>query len=94
MPTDLAVAVYRLVQEAVTNTVKHAAARRLRVRLEWREAVLAVTVDDDGHGPAARAGPIGHGLAGMRERVAAHGGSLSAGPAPGGGFAVCARIPW
>jgi signal transduction histidine kinase len=97
VPTDLAAAVYRIVQEAVTNTVKHAGARCVRVRLHWRDAALAVTVEDDGRGPApARpaGGPAtaGRGLAGMRERVDAFGGDLTAGPGAAG-FRVAAVFP-
>jgi signal transduction histidine kinase len=94
VPADLAAAVYRLVQEAVTNTVKHAAARLLAVRLRWRDGWLQVTVSDDGCGrPPASAGS-GRGLVGMRERVHAFGGELYAGPGEGGvGFRVAATLP-
>jgi signal transduction histidine kinase len=86
------VAAYRVVQEALTNVLRHAAAQRADVGLAYGDDALVVTVSDDGHGPAAPGGG-GHGLAGMRERVAVLGGSLDAGPRDGGGFAVRARLP-
>ena len=89
-------AAYRIVQEALTNVRKHAGAG---ATVELRVAVgsaVEIDVRDDGHGAAATSpspeGP-GLGLAGMRERATLHGGSLDAGPAPGGGFAVSATIP-
>ncbi|MFI6514999.1 sensor histidine kinase [Spirillospora sp. NPDC050679] len=92
VPQDLASAVYRIVQEGLTNTVKHARARSVAVRLEWGERVLRVEVVDDGRGGAAADG--GHGLVGMRERVAAVGGELEAGPGiDGSGFRVVAVLP-
>ncbi|WP_157431297.1 sensor histidine kinase [Actinomadura hibisca] len=92
VPQDLASAVYRIVQEGLTNTVKHARARNAVVRLEWGEDVLRVEVVDDGVGGAVEGG--GHGLVGMRERVAAVGGELAAGPGAGGsGFRVVATLP-
>ncbi|WP_189825951.1 sensor histidine kinase [Streptomyces finlayi] len=77
---------YRIVQEALTNTVKHAGARSVDVRLHYGPRDLTVTVTDDGRGPANGrvAGPAaGHGLTGIRERAAAHGGSVTAGAGPG-----------
>jgi len=96
VPADLAAAVYRLVQEAVTNTVKHAAATRIRVRLDWHDDALGVQVHDDGRGPVP--GPSGagsgRGLIGMRERIHAFGGDLHTGPgADGIGFLVAATLP-
>ena len=91
---DLGAAVYRLVQEAVTNTVKHADARRIRVRLDWLDSALQVDVSDDGQGPATSPVVAGHGLVGMRERVHAFGGQLYAGAADSGvGFRVTASLP-
>jgi signal transduction histidine kinase len=90
---------YRVVQEALTNVLRHAAARRAEVALAFETDALVVTVSDDGRGAATGAGAnavgngAGHGLAGMRERVATLGGSLDAGPRGGGGFAVRARLP-
>jgi signal transduction histidine kinase len=97
LPADAEVAAYRIVQEALTNTVKHADARSATVRLDWGEDDLVITVTDDGASPegaaaAPRAG--GHGLIGIRERAAACGGCAETGPAPGGGFRVTARLPY
>jgi signal transduction histidine kinase len=89
---DTEVAVYRIVQEALTNTVKHARATRVDVRLHWSADAVEVVVVDDGVGSAA-ASPGGHGLVGIRERAAACGGTAEAGPLPGGGFEVRARLP-
>ncbi|HSK97433.1 MAG TPA: histidine kinase [Euzebyales bacterium] len=89
---DIDVAAYRVVQEALTNTVRHAAAASAIVRLDWRDEGLTIVVSDDGHGTTGHDG--GHGLLGIRERVAAFGGSASAGPASHGrGFVVSARLP-
>ena len=96
VPADLAAAVYRLVQEAVTNTVKHAAATRIRVRLDWHDDCLGVRVHDDGGGPAPGhpGAGFGRGLIGMRERIHAFGGDLHTGPgADGIGFLVAATLP-
>jgi signal transduction histidine kinase len=95
VPPDLAATAYRIVQESLTNTVKHARASQVRVRLDWRERALRLEVRDDGRGPAAgNGGPGGRGLVGMRERVAAAGGELSAGPGEDGtGFRVSASLP-
>jgi signal transduction histidine kinase len=79
------------VQEALTNTLKHAKATTARVDVRQTEGALELEVVDDGRG-AATVAP-GHGIIGMRERAALFGGELTAGPAPGGGFAVRARIP-
>lgn len=86
-------AVYRLVQESLTNVLKHAGPdAAARVGLSWTEGDLVVSVTDDGYGLTPGSGG-GQGLLGMRERVAVLGGSTSAGPRPGGGFAVEARLP-
>jgi signal transduction histidine kinase len=92
-PREVAVTVYRLIQEALTNVVKHAGARRVTVDLDWSPDALAITVEDDGRGPDRING--GHGLIGMRERVDACGGELSTGPAASEhGFRVFARLPF
>ena len=91
VPAGVDLAAYRIVQEALTNAVKHAGPARARVRLRWEPGALELSVTDDGRGPDGAEG--GHGLIGMRERVAAYGGTLSAGPAPGGGYELRARIP-
>jgi signal transduction histidine kinase len=92
VPSEVDITVYRVVQESLTNAWRHAAARSIRVRLQWRERTLGVDVVDDGRGPVSGSG--GYGLVGMRERVAACGGTLRTGPGPGGvGFAVSASLP-
>lgn len=96
LPDAVGAAVFRIVQEALTNTVRHAAARTVSVRLAYGAQELCVEVVDDGRGP--RSGPGGggggHGLVGIRERAAAHGGTAAAGRGPDGrGFRVRARIP-
>ncbi|ROO83639.1 signal transduction histidine kinase [Actinocorallia herbida] len=96
VPADADVAAYRIVQEALTNTVKHAGARTAEVRLRWTDRELEITVTDDGQGqavgdPGWRRG--GEGLIGIRERVIACGGTAEAGPLPDGGFRVLARLP-
>jgi signal transduction histidine kinase len=92
VPPDTEIAVYRIVQEALTNTVKHARAQHVAVRLDWSADELEVSVVDDGQGPQATVAG-GHGLVGIRERAAACGGTAEAGPRPGGGFWVRARLP-
>jgi signal transduction histidine kinase len=92
LPADTEVAAYRVVQEALTNTVKHAYASSAVVELDWTEDALTLTVTDDGRGPAAGADG-GHGLIGIRERAAACGGVADAGRGPDGGFRVVVRLP-
>ena len=87
----LGVTAYRLVQEAVTNALKHAPGSAVAVRVEVDGAGVALEVVDDGPAPAAVV--PGHGLDGMRERVGAFGGTLTYGPGAHGGFAVAARLP-
>lgn len=99
VPVGVELAVYRIVQEALTNSLKHARAGTARVRLGWLDQALQVEVEDDGSptngaGTARPAADSGrHGLVGMRERVLIYGGSLQAGPRPEGGFRVSARFP-
>ncbi|MEV0619351.1 histidine kinase [Nonomuraea sp. NPDC050404] len=92
LPTTVDHAVYRIVQEALTNTRKHAAGARARVRLAYQAELVEVRVDDDGRARSGVTGS-GFGLAGMAERVSLCGGEFRAGPSPGGGFTVSARIP-
>jgi signal transduction histidine kinase len=92
LPVAVELSAYRLVQEALTNVLKHAQATRAEIALRYGEDGLDVEVRDDGSGGGNGEGS-GHGLLGMRERVSAFGGSLSAGPQPAGGFAVAARLP-
>jgi signal transduction histidine kinase len=89
--TDLAA--FRIVQEALTNVVRHSGSRHARVRLAHDADVLRLRVDDDGPATGADAGGSGNGLAGMRERAAALGGTIEAGPRPDGGFRVLALLP-
>ncbi|GAA1606632.1 sensor histidine kinase [Actinoplanes couchii] len=92
LPESLSQAVYRIVQEAVTNTLKHAHARTLDVRVRYLNGELELDVTDDGRGGSAAAG--GMGLVGMRERVSVHDGTLTHGPHPDGGYRVRARFPY
>ncbi|WP_203933139.1 sensor histidine kinase [Virgisporangium ochraceum] len=85
------VSAYRIVQEALTNVLRHANARRAEVTVRWTDTEVELEVRDDGS-PAPDTGN-GRGLLGMRERVEVLGGSLSAGPQPAGGYAVRARLP-
>ncbi|HZB72345.1 MAG TPA: sensor histidine kinase [Acidimicrobiales bacterium] len=92
LPPGVDLSAYRIVQEALTNSVKHAGPARASVVLRYGEHALELEVVDDGRGPRAPSAG-GHGLVGMRERTALLGGELDVGPAPGGGFAVRARLP-
>jgi signal transduction histidine kinase len=92
---DLGAAVYRLVQEALTNTVKHAAARHANVEVAWDRMQVRVRITDDGRGPTTEAATSGHGLVGMRERVRTFGGTLTVGAGEdGAGFRVTATFPF
>jgi signal transduction histidine kinase len=91
LPAGVDLAAYRIVQEALTNARRHAPGAAVEVELRYREKMLRLRVRDDGPGPSGGRG--GHGLAGMRERAAAAGGRLRAGPAEGGGFVVEAELP-
>ena len=84
---------YRIVQEALTNALKHAGPARARVTVRYGENELDIEIADDGSGAEAEAATGGHGLVGMRERVALFGGDLAAGRRRGGGYAVRARLP-
>jgi signal transduction histidine kinase len=99
LPPGLDLAAYRVVQEALTNVLKHAGKPRTTVRLDYREIELMVEVADPGR-PIPAAGPAvstvpgsGRGLLGLRERLALYEGELDAGPRPGGGWLVRARLP-
>jgi len=100
LPEAVDLTAYRVIQESLTNTAKHAAGASAAIRLAFRPGVLALAVEDDGPGgtagdglPAQVDGDPGHGLIGMRERAAAVGGWVSAGPRDGGGFQVLAELP-
>jgi signal transduction histidine kinase len=97
LPTGVDLTAYRVVQEALTNTIKHAGEAQAEVRITYEPWEVVVEVEDDGVGPGGN-GQLsdvggGHGLVGMRERVQVYGGLLQAGRRRGGGFAVRARLP-
>jgi len=93
LPPGIDLSAYRIVQEGLTNALKHAGPASAEVVLRYRAAELELEVRDDGRGRASGANGGGHGLVGMRERVAIYGGELRAGPRPEGGFALVARLP-
>ncbi|WP_182904609.1 sensor histidine kinase [Microbispora sp. H13382] len=90
LPPEIDVAAYRVVQEAVTNVLRHAGTASCRVSIDYRDDEVRVEVLDDGRGGDAG---DGYGLLGMRERVGVLHGTFAAGPRPGGGFRVAARLP-
>ena len=109
LPAGVDLSAYRIVQEALTNSLKHAGPAWAKVRDPLRREDLEVQVTDDGeHGVGLRGRPrgrfagrlrpadrrSGNGLIGMRERVAMFGGTLETGARPGGGYRVAARLPW
>jgi signal transduction histidine kinase len=91
LPPGVDLSAYRIVQEALTNTLKHAGPARARVVLRFAEQSMELEITDDGRGATSEAG--GHGLAGMTERVALYGGELETGTSNGQGFRVLARLP-
>jgi signal transduction histidine kinase len=93
LPAGLALTVYRIVQEALTNAARHAAGSRVGVSLRYEPDTVDVAVVDDGGLPTGHDPGCGRGLLGMRERVAVFAGTLEAGPSADGGFAVHARLP-
>ena len=93
LPVGLELSAYRIVQEALTNALKHAGRARASVNVRYGLDSLELEILDDGPGESAPVASGGHGLAGMRERVALYGGSLDAGLRPSGGFAVRAHLP-
>ncbi|WP_329792638.1 sensor histidine kinase [Lentzea sp. DG1S-22] len=92
VPPGVALSAYRVVQEALTNVVKHADAKHVDVRMRFLDSALELEITDDGRGRSAPSGP-GFGLVGMRERLAVHGGSLEAGPRRDAGYLVRASLP-
>ena len=97
VPAGVDLAAYRIVQEALTNVIKHAGRVRVTVAVRYSDDAVTVEVDDDGPaGHEAQPVPVapGHGLAGMRERVAMYHGDLVVGPGPIGGYHVAARLPF
>jgi signal transduction histidine kinase len=93
LPAAIEMTAYRIVQESLTNVVRHAQAEVATVRLAFHDDRLDLEVTDDGRTEAGTDRNDGHGIRGMRERVAGVGGRLEAGPAPSGGFRVWARLP-
>ncbi|MET9450906.1 sensor histidine kinase [Streptomyces cinerochromogenes] len=93
LPPGADLAAFRIVQEALTNVVRHSGSRHARVRFGYGDGVLRLRIDDDGPATGADAGGSGNGLAGMRERAAALGGTIEAGSRPDGGFRVLAVLP-
>jgi signal transduction histidine kinase len=91
LPPGLDLTAFRLVQEALTNTLKHAQAERAVVHIGYKDDELLISVRDDGRGPDGT--DPGTGLLGMQERVAVYGGTLATGAAEGGGFELRARLP-
>lgn len=92
LPRAIDLSAYRIVQEGLTNALKHARASGADVTLRYGPGELRIEIVDDGAGGPGNGGP-GHGLLGIRERVKIYGGEMSAGAAPGGGFALRARLP-
>jgi signal transduction histidine kinase len=93
VPAGVDLAAYRIVQEALTNVTRHAGATSVTVRLLHGEHDLTIEVEDDGRGRAEGVNGAGSGIAGMRERAIALGGTFDAGPQPGRGFRVRASLP-
>jgi signal transduction histidine kinase len=96
LPAGVDLTAFRIVQEALTNTLKHAGPSSAEVRVDYSPREVAIRVCDDGRGLAAALEDHrpGHGLVGMRERVSLYGGTVTVGPRSGGGFEVRARIPF
>lgn len=93
LPADIDLSAFRIVQEALTNVIRHAGTGRCRVLIDYGDEELSVEVIDDGRGATENGSAHGFGLVGMQERVALLYGDLSAGPRPDGGFRVTARLP-
>jgi signal transduction histidine kinase len=93
LPAGLDLTAYRLVQEGLTNALKHAHAESAQVFVRYGDEDIEVTVSDDGRGGGSDGSDGGHGLVGMRERVSVYGGELEAGPRPDGGYSLRARLP-
>jgi signal transduction histidine kinase len=90
---EIELSAFRIIQESVTNVVRHAQTDRCRVKVEFQEEELVVEVVDEGRGGTGHQGGAGYGIIGMRERVGLLHGELTAGPRPEGGFRVAARLP-
>jgi signal transduction histidine kinase len=92
LPRAVDLSAYRIVQEGLTNSLKHAKASRADVTVSYGKNAVQLEVRDDGVGVAASDG-LGHGLVGIRERVKIYGGEMTAGSAPEGGYVLSARLP-
>jgi signal transduction histidine kinase len=93
LPSGVDLAAYRIIQESLTNVVRHARASSARIAIAYRAGDIEIEVVDDGIPARIDAGGSGSGLVGMRERAIALGGNFEAGPQPGGGFRVRATLP-
>jgi len=96
LPADIDLSAFRIVQEAVTNVVRHAGTGQCQVCIDRQDGQLSIEVTDSGRGGSGHGGGVagtGYGITGMRERAALLGGDFSAGPRPGGGFRVAVRLP-
>ncbi|MGX1502957.1 UNVERIFIED_CONTAM: signal transduction histidine kinase [Streptomyces graminofaciens] len=91
LPAEVELSAFRIIQEAITNVVRHAGTRECRVVVDHREDELAIEITDDGDGPATAG--TGYGITGMRERAVLLHGRFTAGPRPEGGFRVAVRLP-
>lgn len=91
LPADIDLSAFRIIQEAVTNVVRHAGTDQCRVVIDQQDGQLSIEVTDSGRGGSGAG--TGYGITGMRERAALLGGDFSAGPRPGGGFRIAARLP-
>jgi signal transduction histidine kinase len=94
LPPGVDVSAYRIVQEALTNTIKHAGAAHARVQLRYEPGAIELEIRDNGAGNEPRDQNGGHGLIGMRERVSIYGGRLEAGSPSSGGYRIWARLPF
>jgi signal transduction histidine kinase len=94
IPRGVDLSAYRIIQEALTNVLKHAGNARVSVTVNYEPGGLRLEIVDDGRGVNGRSSGGGHGLVGMRERVAVYGGSLQSGPRVGGGYQVIAMLPY
>ena len=94
LPAGIGLVAYRIVQESLTNTLRHAHATHASVRLTTTPTHLSIEVLDDGRALAGPSSHAGHGIIGMQERTALYGGSIDIGPRPGGGYRVAAALPF
>jgi signal transduction histidine kinase len=96
VPPGVDLSAYRIIQEALTNIMKHAGQAAGRVLIRYSDTDVSVEINDNGTAPSPTTDRLypGHGIIGMRERVAVFGGDFSAGPNPAGGYRVAARLPY